>query len=73
MKITHTNGKSYRSGFLPFVHSISSNVHGGHSIAAPNKAHWYQSTESLPDLIGIACGQICKNDNMFSLLEFRTP
>lgn len=52
---------SYHSSFLPFVHSISSNIRSGHSIAAPYQTHWHQSTKSLPDLIGISCGHTCTN------------
>lgn len=47
---------SYLRCLLSFVHSISSNVRRGHSVAAPYCAHWHQSTKSLPDLISIACG-----------------
>lgn len=47
--------KSYHSCFLPFVHSISSDVRSGHSIAAPHQAHWHQSTKCFSHLVGIAC------------------
>lgn len=49
------NTATYRCSFLPFVHSISSDVGGGHGVAAPHKTHRHQSAESLPDLIGITC------------------
>lgn len=49
------NTATYRCSFLPFVHGISSDVGGGHGVAAPHKTHRHQSAESLPDLVGITC------------------
>lgn len=46
----------YRSCFLSFIHSVSSNICSSHSIATPYQTHWHQSTKRLPNLVGIACG-----------------
>ncbi|MEQ2177182.1 hypothetical protein GOODEAATRI_001148 [Goodea atripinnis] len=41
----------------------------GYGIAAPNEAHWHQSTEGLPDFIGIACGNT--NGNIKRPVSYR--
>lgn len=67
----HKSKLTHHSSFLSFVHSVSSNVRSGHGVAAPHHTHWHQSAESLPDLVGITCGETQTHTKADRSLTFR--